>query len=251
MTKSLEGKVALITGGASGIGFETAKRFISEGAYVFIVGRREEELNKAVSTLGDQAASVQGDITKQADLVRVMETIERAGRKLDIVVANAGIGEFAPIGMSTEEHFDRQFDINVKGTLFTVQHALPLLRDGASVVLTGSCAGFKGMPGNAVYGATKAAIRSFARTFASDLKDRKIRVNSIAPGVVPVPSYETNFGMTKEQVDAFASQLAQQAPLGRVGTTDEIAKAIMFLASDASSYVNGIELVVDGGLTQV
>lgn len=251
MTKSLEGKVALITGGASGIGFETAKRFISEGAYVFIVGRREEELNKAVSTLGDQAASVQGDITKQADLVRVMETIERAGRKLDIVVANAGIGEFAPIGMITEEHFDRQFDINVKGTLFTVQHALPLLRDGASVVLTGSCAGFKGMPGNAVYGATKAAIRSFARTFASDLKDRKIRVNSIAPGVVPVPSYETNFGMTKEQVDAFASQLAQQAPLGRVGTTDEIAKAIMFLASDASSYVNGIELVVDGGLTQV
>ena len=247
----LENKTALITGGTSGIGFYTAKQFISGGAKVYIVARRLDVLDRAVKELGPRAVGIQGDISKQDDLARVMKTIPSAGDKLDVLFANAGGGTFAPLGAITEAQFDKEFDINVKGTLFTVQHALPLLRDGSSIILAGSVAGSKGMPAFSVYAATKAAIRSFARGWANDLKDRKIRVNVIAPGTVPTEAYETELKLSKEQITGFSAQAASQTPAGRVGTTDDIAKAVVFLASDDSSFVNGIELAVDGGMTQI
>jgi NAD(P)-dependent dehydrogenase (short-subunit alcohol dehydrogenase family) len=247
----LQNKIALITGGTSGIGLQTAKRFVSEGAKVYIMGRRPAELERAIKEIGPMAVGIQGDISSQADLTRAMKTIESAGHKLDVVFANAGGGSFAPLGAISEEQFDKEFNINVKGTLFTVQKALPLLRDGASIILTGSSAANQGMPAFSVYAATKAALRSFARSWATDLKDRKIRVNTIAPGVVPTEGYETGLKLSKEQIDGFAQQMSQQIPLGRVGTTDEIAKTVAFLASEESSYINGIELVIDGGMTQV
>lgn len=247
----LSGKTALVTGGTSGIGLQTAKQFISEGAHVFIMGRRQSELDKAVIELGVNATAIQGDITNQKDLDRVMAKIQDHGKGLDILFANAGGGSFAALGSISEAQIDKEFGINVKGTILTVQTALPLLKEGSSIILAGSSAAAQGMPAFSVYAATKAAIRSFARGWSTDLKDRKIRVNTIVPGLIPTVAYETELGLTKEQVEGFSAQMSTQIPLGRPGTTSEIAKAVVFLASDDSSYVTGIELVVDGGMTQV
>jgi NAD(P)-dependent dehydrogenase (short-subunit alcohol dehydrogenase family) len=251
MLQKLAGKVAVITGGSSGIGLATAKRFVDEGAYVFITGRRQSELDGAVKQIGHNVTGVQGDVSKLADLDKLFAAVKKHKGKLDIVFANAGTGRLAPLGQITEEHFDLQFDVNVKGLLFTVQKALPLLQDGGSVVLNASIVSITGSPSLSVYSATKAAVRSFARTWSVDLKDRGIRVNAISPGVVPTPGYNTGLGMTPDQVDQFVQSRIGDIPLGRTGTTDEIAKAVSFLASDDSSYVNGIELFVDGGLAQV
>jgi len=251
MSQKLAGKVAVVTGGSSGIGLATAQRFVDEGAYVFITGRRQNELDAAVKQIGRNITGVQGDVAKLADIDKLYAAVNEQKGKLDVVFANAGIGELAPIGQITEEHFDKQFDVNVKGLLFTVQKALPLLQDGGAIVLNASIVSITGNPAFSVYSATKAAVRSFARTWSVDLKERKIRVNAISPGVVPTPGYNTGLGMTQEQVDQFVKSMAANVPLGRPGTTDEIAKAVLFLASDDSSYVNGIELFVDGGLAQI
>jgi NAD(P)-dependent dehydrogenase (short-subunit alcohol dehydrogenase family) len=241
----LNGKIALITGGTTGLGFATAERFLSEGAEVVITGRRQAELDSAVKRLGQNVLGVQGDVSKLADLDRLYATIQKQKGHLDIVFANAGGGTFVPLGAITEEHFDQIFNINVKGLLFTVQKALPLLKDGGAIILNASI----GMEAFSVYSATKAAVRSFARTWTSDLKKRKIRVNAISPGVVPTEGYQS-LG-NEEQVAQFAAQMATQIPLGRVGQPDEIAKAVVFLASDDSSFVAGAELVVDGGMIAV
>ena len=239
----LRGKVAVITGGTTGIGFAAAKLFVEEGAYVFITGRRQRELDAAVKAIGRNVTGVQGDVAKVADLDRLYAAVKAKG-KLDIVFANAGIAEFAPLDRITEEHFDRLFDINVKGALFTVQKALPLLKDGGSIVLNGSVAGVKGTPAFGVYGATKAALRSFARTWTSDLKDRHIRANVVSPGPTDTPALD---GLAAEVLAWIVSTI----PMGRMGESDEIAKAALFLASDDSSFVTGIELFVDGGRAQV
>src|SRR5580692_7521845 len=251
VSQKLAGKVAVVTGGSSGIGLATAQRFVNEGAYVFITGRRKTALDAAVSQIGHDITAVQGDVSKLADLDKLYTTVKKEKGTLDIVFANAGTGAFAPLGQISEEHFDKQFDVNVKGLLFTVQKALPLLQDGGSIVLNASIVSITGSPALSVYSATKAAVRSFARTWAVDLKERKIRVNAISPGVVPTPGYNTALGMNQAAVDQFVSASVVNIPLGRPGTTDEIAKAVSFLASDDSSYVNGIELFVDGGLAQI
>jgi NAD(P)-dependent dehydrogenase (short-subunit alcohol dehydrogenase family) len=251
MSQRLEGKIAVITGGSSGIGLATAKRFVEEGAYVFITGRRKSELDAAVNQIGRNVTGVQSDVSKSADIDKLYTAVKEQKGKLDIVFANAGIGEFAPLDQITEDHFDKQFNVNVKGLLFTVQKALPLLQPGGAIVLNASIVSMTGSPALSVYSATKAAVRSFARTWSVDLKERKIRVNAISPGIVPTPGYNTSLGMTQEQVDQYVQSSIGNIPLGRPGTTDEIAKAVSFLASDDSSYVNGIELFVDGGMTQI
>jgi len=251
MSQKLEGKIAVITGGSSGIGLATAKRFVNEGAHVFITGRRQSELDAAVSEIGHNATGVQGDVSKLADIDKLYAAVRKQKGKLDIVFANAGTGAFAPLEQISEEHFDKQFNVNVKGLLFTVQKALPLLQPGGSIVLNASIVATKGSQALSVYSATKAAVRSFARTWSVDLKDRKIRVNAISPGIIPTPGYNTSLGMTQEQVDQFVQSSIPNIPLSRPGTTDEIAKAVSFLASDDSSYVTGIELFVDGGLAQI
>ncbi|HXM67435.1 MAG TPA: glucose 1-dehydrogenase [Candidatus Acidoferrum sp.] len=251
MSQKLEGKIAVITGGSSGIGLATAKRFVNEGAYVFITGRRQSELDAAVSEIGHNVTGVQGDVSKLADIDKLYAAVRKQKGKLDIVFANAGTGAFAPLEQISEEHFDKQFNVNVKGLLFTVQKALPLLQPGGSIVLNASIVATKGSQALSVYSATKAAVRSFARTWSVDLKDRKIRVNAISPGIIPTPGYNTSLGMTQEQVDQFVQSSIPNIPQGRPGTTDEIAKAVSFLASDDSSYVTGIELFVDGGLAQI
>jgi NAD(P)-dependent dehydrogenase (short-subunit alcohol dehydrogenase family) len=251
MSQKLAEKIAVITGGSSGIGVATAKRFVNEGAFVFITGRRQSELDAAVNEIGRNVTGVQSDVSKSADLDKLYIEVKEQKGKLDIVFANAGIGEFAPLGQITEDHFDKQFNVNVKGLLLTVQKALPLLQPGASIVLNASIVSMTGSPALSVYSATKAAVRSFARTWAVDLKERKMRVNAISPGIIPTPGYNTSLGMTQEQVDQYVQSSIGSIPLGRPGTTDEIAKAVSFLASDESSYVNGIELFVDGGLTQI
>ncbi|PZV11421.1 MAG: oxidoreductase [Leptolyngbya sp.] len=246
----LNGKIALVTGGTSGIGLATAKRFVAEGAYVFITGRRQPELDTAVKDLGENVTGVQSDASKLADLDRLFATIKQEQGHLDIIFANAGGGEIAPLGVITEEHFDKTFNTNVKGLLFTVQKSLPLLPDGASIILNASITSIKGTPAFSVYSATKAAVRSFARNWALDLKERQIRVNAISPGVVPTPGYD-HLGLSDEELKEFVNSQAVNIPLGRVGTPDEIAKAVVFLASDDSSFVNGIELFVDGGMAQI
>jgi NAD(P)-dependent dehydrogenase (short-subunit alcohol dehydrogenase family) len=248
--KKLEGKVALVTGGSSGIGLATAKHFVAEGAYVFITGRRQTELDTAVNAIGENIRGVQSDVSKLADLDRLFTTIKQEQGHLDVVFANAGVGEIAPLGAITEEHFDKIFNINVKGLLFTVQKALPLLPEGASIILNASITSVVGTPAFSVYSATKAAVRSFARNWILDLKERQIRVNAISPGVVPTPGYD-HLGLSDEQLQAFVDSQASTIPLGRVGTPDEIAKTVVFLASDDSSFVNGIELFVDGGMAQI
>jgi len=251
MALKLEGKVAVVTGGSSGLGLATARRFVEEGAFVFITGRRQKELDEAVRSIGRNVIAVQGDMAVLADIRRLYTTIREQKGKVDIIFANAGTGAFASLGQITEQHFDMQFDINVKGLLFTVQEALPLLQDGGAVVLNASIVSSTGSAAMSVYSASKAAVRSFARTWSVDLRDRRIRVNAISPGIVPTPGYNTSLGMSSEQVEQYVASAIPSIPLGRAGTPDEIAKAVVFLASDDSSYVTGIELVVDGGMTQV
>ncbi|MEH2361821.1 SDR family oxidoreductase [Nostoc sp.] len=250
MAGKLTGKIALVTGGNSGIGLATAQRFLEEGAYVFITGRRQNELDAAVKKIGENVTAVQGDLSNLADIDRLFATIEQEQGQLDVIFANAGGGELAPLGSITEEHFDKTFNTNVKGLLFTVQKALPLLPEGASIILNASITSIKGTPAFSVYSATKAAVRSFARNWILDLKERKIRVNAISPGVIPTPGYNL-LGLSDEQVQEFVTSQVSTIPLGRVGTPDEIAKAVVFLASDDSSFVNGIELFVDGGMAQI
>lgn len=251
MSERFKGKIALITGGSSGIGLATAKRFVEEGAYVFITGRRQVELDDAVKQIGRAVTGIRGDVSKLQDLDAVYTEVQEQKGRLDIVFANAGTGGFAPLGQITEEHFDKQFNVNVRGMLFTVQKALPLMKSGGVIVLNASIVSISGNPAFSVYSATKAAVRSFARTWCVDLKDRGIRVNAISPGIVPTPGYNTSLGMTQEQVDQYVQSSIGAIPSGRAGTTEEIAKAVAFLASDESSYINGIELFVDGGLAQV
>jgi NAD(P)-dependent dehydrogenase (short-subunit alcohol dehydrogenase family) len=240
----LQGKVAVITGGSTGIGFASAKLFAREGAYVFITGRRQKELDEAVKAIGKNVTGVQGDVSNLADLDRLYETIDASGTRIDIVFANAGIPEFSPLGSITEEHFDKLFGINVKGVLFTVQKALPLMNDGGSIILTGSVASLKGTPAFWVYGATKAAIRNFVRAWSVELAGRRIRSNVLSPGPTETPA------VGQQPADAIA-RIVSTIPMGRIGEPDEIAKAALFLASDDSSFVTGIELFVDGGRGQV
>jgi NAD(P)-dependent dehydrogenase (short-subunit alcohol dehydrogenase family) len=247
---ALKGKVAVITGGNSGIGLATARRFVEEGAAVVITGRREKELKEAAASIGRNVTPVQGDVSRLEDLDRLYETVKEKHGHLDILFANAGISSVAPLGTITEDHFDRVFDINVKGILFTVQKALPLLKDGGSIILNSSIAGQKGIAGFSAYNASKAAVRSFARSWSSDLKDRKIRVNAISPGPIETPIFD-KLGLSKEQFSEFENYLTSQAPMGRIGKSEEIAAAAVFLASDESSYITGIDLSVDGGLAQV
>ena len=249
-SQKLAGKVALITGGTAGIGLATAQRFVAEGAFVFITGRRQAELDAAVQALGNQSFGIQGDVSKLADLDRVVTTIKEQKGRLDVLFANAGIAEFLPIEVVTEDHYDRQFDINVKGIVFTVQKALPLLPDGAAIVVMSSVVGSKGFGGDSIYSATKAAIRSLARTWTTDLKARKIRVNAVSPGPIETPGLNSLAG-TPEQAEQFKAQMLSIVPMSRMGEADEIAKAVVFLASDDSSYVTGAELFVDGGMGQV
>jgi len=246
----LEGKTALITGGTSGIGLATAKAFVNEGAYTFITGRREAELAAAVKEIGRNVTGIQGDVSNLGDLERLFAQIKREKGKLNIVFANAGAARFARLGTITEELFDSIFNTNVKGLLFTVQKALPLLPDGASIILNSSVVGSKGLSMNSVYSATKAAVRSFARTWTTDLKDRRIRVNAVSPGSIDTPGL-SDLLASSEAGPQRLQMLRTTVPLGRLGTPDEIAKAVVFLASDDSSYITGIELFVDGGFAQV
>src|SRR6476620_11592404 len=250
MSNRLAGKVALVTGGNSGIGMATAKRFVGEGAYAFITGRRPRELDAAVKEIGKNVTAIQGDVSKLADLDRLFAQIKKEKGKLDILFANAGVAKFAPLGKITEEFYDSIFDINVKGLLFTVQKALPLLRDGGSIILNASIVASKGLASNSVYSATKAAVRSFARTWTTDLKDRRIRVNAVSPGPIDTPGLRELLASSevgKQRTEMISTGVA----LGRLGTPDEIAKAVVFLASDDASYITGIELFVDGGFAQV
>ena len=246
----LDGKIALITGGNSGIGLATAKRFVQEGAYVFVTGRTQSKLDEAVKQIGSNVTGVQGDVAKSADLDRLFEKIKKDKGRLDIVFANAGIATYAPLGTIDEDHYDSIFNANVKGVVFTVQKALPLMPDGGSVILNASIVGSKGFPANSIYSATKAAIRSFARTWTTDLKDRHIRVNAISPGPIDTEGLRELVGPTETGKERL-NWLQSMVPLGRMGTGDDIAKAVVFLASDDSSYVTGVELFVDGGLAQV
>jgi len=246
----LEGKIALITGGNSGIGLATAKQFVNEGACVFITGRREPELTAAVKEIGKNVTAVQGDVSNLGDLDRLFAQIKKEKSKLDIVFANAGVAKYAPFGKITEELYDSIFNINVKGLLFTVQKALPLLPDGASIILNASIVASKGLSSNSVYSATKAAVRSFARTWTTDLKDRRIRVNAVSPGPIDTPGLSELLASSETGWQRLAA-ISTTVPLGRLGTPDEIAKAVVFLASDDSSYITGTELFVDGGFAQV
>jgi NAD(P)-dependent dehydrogenase (short-subunit alcohol dehydrogenase family) len=246
----LEGKITLITGGNSGIGLATARRFVAEGAHVFITGRREPELDRAVKEIGRNVTGVKGDVSNLADLDRLFAQIKREKGRIDILFANAGGGEFVPLQAITEEHFDKIFNINVKGLLFTVQKALPLITDGGSIILNGAIGSIKGTPAFSVYSATKAAVRSFARTWSVDLKEHKIRVNTLSPGPIETPLINALAG-NEESTKQFKAKIAAAVPLGRWGSPDEIAKVAVFLASDDASYITGTELFVDGGFAQV
>lgn len=249
-SKRLAGKIGLITGGSTGMGLATAKRFVAEGMdHVFITGRRKEVLETAVSGIGENATGVLGDVSDLNALDRLYETVELYGRKLDVIFANAGVALVAPFGTVDEKFFDLHFNANVKGVFFSVQKGLPFLKDGGSIILNASIATSKGFPGISVYSATKAAVRSFARTWTNELRERRIRVNAISPGHIDTPIFDS-----WQQGDALAKlkeDLAKNVPLGRLGEPDEVAKAVAFLASDEASYVSGIELFVDGGVAQV
>lgn len=240
----LQDKVGVITGGTSGMALATAKLFVEEGAYVFITGRRQQQLDEAVKAIGKNVTGVQGDVSNLADLDRLYETVKQKKGKIDVLFASAGVGEMAPIGSMTEAHFDKTFGVNVRGTVFTVQKALPLFSDGGSIIMNGSIASVKGFPGMGAYNASKAALRSFARTWTMDLKNRKIRVNVLSPGTIDTPILD---GLPKEAVDWFVSLI----PRGTMGRPEEIATVALFLASSDSSFVTGIELFVDGGVAQI
>ncbi|MDN4590576.1 oxidoreductase [Xenophilus aerolatus] len=249
MNKPLDGKIALVTGGSTGIGLGAAQELVSQGARVFITGRRQAELDAAVAALGPAATAIRADVSVLAELDTVYAQIAKSAGRLDILFANAGGGDMLPLGAITEEHFDRIFGTNVRGVLFTVQKALPLLSDGASVILTSSTAAIQGTAAFSVYSASKAAVRNFARSWALDLKDRRIRVNAVSPGPIRTPGLG---GLVPDEArQGLFDALAAQIPLGRLGEPQEVGQAVAFLASDAASFVNGIELFVDGGMAQV
>ena len=245
----LNGKIAVVTGGSSGLGLATAKLFVEEGAYVFITGRRQAEIDKAVSSIGHNVTGVQGDTSKAADLDRLYAQIKAEKGTLDIVFANAGHGTMLPLAEITETQYDETFDTNVKGVLLTVQKALPLLKDGSAIVLNASIVANKGAENFSIYSATKAAVRNFARGWANDLKSRRIRVNSVSPGVIVTPGYSNL--MSDEQIQNYANYTASQTPAGRNGQPEDIARAVLFLASDDASFVNATDLIVDGGFSQI
>ena len=246
MSKKLEGKIALITGGSTGIGLATAKQFADEGAYVYITGRRQPELDAAVASIGSNVTAIQGDVTKLVDLDRIYAQIAKEKGRVDIVFANAGGSPLVPLGSITEEHFDAVFNVNVKAVVFTAQKALPLLPDGGTIILTGSIVGIKGFPAFSIYSAAKAAVRNFARTWTTDLKDRSIRVNVISPGPIDTPLLNEAFS-NPDDMKALASTVV----MGRLGRPEEIAKAVTFFASGDASFITGAELFVDGGAAQV
>jgi len=246
MTKRLEGKIALITGGSAGIGLATAKEFVAEGATVYITGRRQPELDAAVAAIGKNVTAIRADVAKMDDLDRVVAQIAKEKGRLDVLFANAGHGDLVPLGQITEEHFDSTFDVNVKGVVFTVQKALPLIPKGGAIVLNASIVSTKGFPAFSIYSATKAAVRSFARTWTADLKDRAIRVNAVSPGPVDTPLLNSTFS-SPDDMKALASTIV----MGRLGRPQELAKAVTFLASDDASFITGVELFVDGGAAQV
>lgn len=246
----LSGKIAVITGGNSGMGLVTAKRFVEEGAHVVITGRREKELREAAELIGRNITTVTGDVSRLEDLDRLYSVVREKHGKIDILFANAGLGQLTPLATVSEATFDHTFDVNVKGLFFTVQKALPLLTNGASIVLNASIVASKGMENFSVYSASKAAVRSFARSWTAELKSRKIRVNAISPGPIETPIFG-KMGLTQAQVDQFSEQIVSQVPLGRKGRPEEIASTLVFLASDESSYITGIDLSVDGGMAQV
>jgi NAD(P)-dependent dehydrogenase (short-subunit alcohol dehydrogenase family) len=250
MANRFENKVVVVTGGTSGIGLATAKAFAAEGASVFITGRRQEALDAAVREIGKSVTGVRGDMSRLADIDRLYDAVQQKHAQIDILFANAGGGEMAPLGTISEEHYEKTFATNVKGVLFTVQKALPLLKDGASVILTSSTTSISGTPAFSVYSATKAAIRNFARNWILDLKDRHIRVNAVSPGVTETAGLNELFG-GGAQAESTKDYLAGLIPAGRVGQPEEIAKAVLFLASDDASFVNGVELFVDGGQAQI
>ena len=250
MAKKFETKVAVITGGSTGMGLATAKRFVAEGVdHVFITGRRKDALDAAVADIGKNVTGVQGNVSSLADLDRLYETVQKQGRRIDVLFANAGIAQVAPFATVDEKFFDLHFNANVKGLYFTVQKALPLLNAGASVILNGSIATIKGFPDISVYSATKAAVRSFARTWTNELRGRQIRVNTLSPGHIDTPIFDT--WLQGDALVKLKQELANNVPLGRLGDPDEIAKVVSFLASDEASYVAGVELFVDGGVAQI
>jgi NAD(P)-dependent dehydrogenase (short-subunit alcohol dehydrogenase family) len=246
----LEGKIAVVTGGNSGIGLATAQRFVAEGAYVFITGRRQEALHKAVAAIGSQVTAVQGDVANLDDLDRLFATVRAEKGRVDVLFANAGLGSLAPLGAITEAQFELVFGVNVRGTLFTVQKGLPLMEAGGSIILTGSTTGSMGSPAFSVYSATKAAIRNFARSWALDLKATGIRVNVLSPGATATPGLLDSLAKSGQQ-DRLISGLIGQTPLGRMGRPEETAAVALFLASDESSFMTGSEVFVDGGMAQV
>ena len=250
MTNRFDNKVVVVTGGTSGIGLATAQAFVAEGASVFITGRRQDALDAAVKQIGGRVTGVRGDMAVLADIDRLYDAVQQKHAQIDVVFANAGGGELAPLGAITEEHYQRTFDSNVKGVLFTVQKALPLLRDGASVILTSSITGIKGTPAFSVYSATKAAVRNFARSWILDLKDRRIRVNAVSPGLIDTAGLNDLFG-GGDQAQGTKDFLIGQIPAGRIGQPEEIARAVMFLASDDAAFINGIDLFIDGGQAQI
>ena len=250
ITQRLDGKVAVITGGNSGIGLATARRFVDEGAYVFITGRRQSELDAAVKLIGKDVTGVQGDVSSLGDLDHLYDRVKQQKGQIDVLFANAGVIGLSPLGSITEDHFDTIFNINVKGLLFTVQKALPLFQNGGSIILCASINGSKGFEGSSVYSATKAAIRSFVRSWTVDLKHRKIRVNAISPGPIDTP-ITNSIVQSEEQGKQLKTMLMSSIPMGRMGNPDEVAKTVSFLASDDSSFVTGIELFVDGGMAQI